>query len=97
MTQLKDATEQELLAEMERRGIVASTWNKEDAKHPIRDDADAEDLSDEQLEKASELFLERAAEALRDIVGGRGNDFLTDKWNLEKEEILAEVRGAPAP
>ena len=97
MADLNDATDAEILDEIRARGIVASIWSKADTTSPIEDDEDAADLSDEQLDRAAQLFLEGAEGGLTDILGQRGNDYLSDKWAELKDEILSAVRGAPAP
>lgn len=97
MAGLKDFSDQDLINELQKRGLVPVVWNHEDAAGPILDDEAAEDLDEAQVEKAARLLLARAEEGLNDILGERGNNYLADRWSELSDEILAEVRAAPAP
>lgn len=97
MVDLKDVPESDLVAELTRRGIVPVIWNVEDARTSMANGEGAELLSDDEFDRAGRTLLERASEGLRDVLGQRGNEYLDERWAALAPEIIAEVRGAPAP
>lgn len=90
-TPLADVPTQDLIDELMRRpGIVASIWTTEDVT-PFLNDDDAEDradLTDEQIEQIATAFLDNVNKDLQEVLASRGNDFLSDRWTLDREELI---------
>lgn len=95
---LSGATDEQLIGEILRRqGLAASIWNVEDALGAIRGDEDLEGKTDEELRPLALAFLMRIASGLQDVLGERGNDYLSDRWFDLRDKIAAEVGSSVAP
>lgn len=98
---LKNATLDEILNELHNRvGIYPSIWTKEDVVDLIGhyDDPRLHDASDEQFDQMSENFMLANGSDLMDALAERGNDWLSNRWELDKEEIITSALGAtPKP
>ena len=98
---LKNATLDEILNELHSRvGTYPSIWTKEDVVDLIGhyDDPRLHDASDEQFDQMSENFMLANGSDLMDALAERGNDWLSNRWELDKEEIITSALGAtPKP
>lgn len=83
-----DALLDELL---KRPGMVSSIWSVEDVREIVAEDEECEILDDAQLEAVCTQFLSRAARGLSDVLGQRGNDYLSDHWASNRSEILRDA------
>ena len=83
-----DALLDELL---KRPGLVSSIWNVEDVREIVAGGEECEILDDAQVEAVCAEFLGHAARGLTDVLGQRGNDFLSDYWASNRSEILRDV------
>lgn len=92
---LESLPDQALIAELERRGHVLSVWTPEDFAGPIREDNDLQDRDESFIEGAAAQLGFRIQEGLRDILGQRGNDYLTDRWSELRSEVVAVVDHVP--
>lgn len=95
---LSNATDEQLIEEMMRRRetLVASIWTSEDTRPIIEEDDECAHLTDDQKNDVAQEFLAYARRELQDALGNRGNDFLSDRWAIDSEEIIAKVvRTAP--
>lgn len=93
---LASATDGQLIEELLRRqGLAASIWTVEDALSAMRGDEDLEGKDDEELKPVALAFLAKVSSGLRDVLGERGNDYLSDRWFDLRERIMAETGGAP--
>lgn len=97
MSKFEGITDDELLTEIRSRGMVPSVWNVEDVDSLIEEDDAAADLTPEQAKQAAQLFLDRVGSGLEDILGERGNSYLTDRWDEIGAEVISAVTSAPAP
>jgi len=90
---------EDLVAEiMHRADVIPSIWNLDDAKQLIVDDADCGDLTDAQAEEAARMFTSGVRDGMEDILGQRGNDYLSDRWQMDKAAILTGLEaGEPTP
>lgn len=98
---LKNATLDEILNELHSRvETYPSIWTKEDIVDLIGhyDDPRLHDMSDEQLDEMAKNFMLATGSDLMDALAERGNDWLSNRWEIEKEEIITSVLGeAPKP
>jgi len=80
-------SDQQLMDELSRRGYVLSAWCVGDLAFLDEDD-DTEHLSDDQLHALKQDALAEAGRGLAEVLGGRGNEYLSDWWEQNKAEIL---------
>jgi hypothetical protein len=86
---LSKATDEQLLEEIRnRRQIVVSAWTVEDTISLVQEDEDCEGLTDAQKEAVATMFLSHARGGLLDALGGRGNDYLGDRWAIDSAEMI---------
>ena len=100
MKTLGDASIEELVAELRSRGshlVIPSVWTVEDARGVVdSDDAIGElNLTDEQKDRLAAALFAGAA-GIEDILGQRGNDYLADLFEVERETLVAEMLAAPS-
>lgn len=92
---LKDIPTDDLIAELRRRpGIVPSIWNTEDVSSLIEDEPACAALTEEQGDALAVAFLESNGRFLENVLAERGNDFLADRWDIEKERLISEILAA---
>lgn len=92
---LEDLSDQALVAELERRGHAVSLWTAEDFAGPIREDGDLQGRDEDFVESAAAQLRFRAQDGLTDILGQRGNDYLSDRWSELRNEVIAVVDFVP--
>lgn len=80
----------DLLDELRLRGQVVSSWGREDLSF-LEEAAWTEELTAEQLDALKDLVMEQSGDGLAEILGQRGNDYLSDWCFQEMERLKQEV------
>ena len=83
-----------LTNELERRRVISSVWTIEDVRSAIEDDEAVQDLDNEQFEAVINEMFDDMSSGLQDILGERGNAYISEIWDFRGESILARVKGA---
>lgn len=84
-------TDEQLINELRRRRLVVSTWSPEDLSF-LDDEEGLEHLSAEELDAFKPAIFDRVSDGLYDILTNRGNTHLEDKWRIESDAIMAELK-----
>jgi hypothetical protein len=87
----------ELINLLRRRGLVPCVFGPDDAEADIENDADACDFSDEEKAVLMNGLLARSAHRLEDVLSQKGNDYLSDRWQEFRVDLIAEVVSARSP
>lgn len=100
MTTLVNATVDELVAELRGRGshlVIPSVWTVEDARGVLDgDETIAElELTDEQKDRLAADFFDGAS-GIEDILSERGNAYLADLLETERDALVASIATKPA-
>ncbi len=94
------ATDDALVDELQRRGLLIHAWSAADFEFIVDDDDDDDlaHLSGEQLEQLQQLAFMQCRRSLDEIAVERGNEHLGNWWALNKHSILAQFSaGSAAP
>lgn len=92
---LKNIPTDDLISELRRRpGIVPSIWSTEDVSSLIQDEAACGQMTEKQSEALAICFLQASARSLESMLAEKGNDFLADRWEIEKEKLISEIETA---
>lgn len=103
---LKDATVEDLVAELNSRsGVVASVWTQDDFLTDINSDNDAlnnlsqdgcealDALSEEERSDLADAFLVENRKYLEQTLAEAGNRYITDNLPEFVKEFLSETQG----
>lgn len=91
---LDEFDDDELLEELIRRKrtLIPSIWNIEDFRPVIEENEDCADFTADQVDTVLETFMTQASAPLQDILGERGNEFISDFWDLHKDDLITDIR-----
>ncbi len=88
---LERLSDQQLLGELAARGLVVSSWSTEDMSF-MDDDESTLELDDGQLERLKTAVLEGCGRGLQEVLGDRGNNFLSEWWEQNKAEMISAAQ-----
>lgn len=88
---LSQASDDELLAEFRRRGIVATTWTLDDVRHVIDAEPTCASLDEDAANDLALEFLRRAGAGMRAHLRLHGNAYVERAWSRVREEILVHA------
>lgn len=96
--ELSDLPMDDLTTAQRLQGCVPSTWSESDVIPLIEADAEAADLSEDELTDGAiltmaEELLSRVANGLQERLSSYGNDILDELWRQHRNEIIDEVLG----
>jgi hypothetical protein len=81
-----------LVTELRCRGLVVSTWGTDDATTVLENDDSTSCLTDEQFDLLEAKLFEKASATLEDLLADRGNQHISDTWDIYSPTLMAEVR-----
>ena len=88
---LSGLDDQLLIDELQRRGRLVSVWSLNDFEFIGDTDPSADALSDQELAQVQSDAFAQCHRALDDILTARGNDFLGDWWEQNRDTVLPHV------
>lgn len=91
-TVLAGLDDQALINELQRRGGLVTVWSPDDFEFIGNEDSAADALTDEELAQVQQKAFVACSRALEDVTVARGNEFLQDWWDRNRDSVLPRER-----